>query len=280
MTADSVQPVTHDLRSVRHCIFNLFEPGKGGKVGYLFDWFIMGLIAANVLAITLETIDSLAIPFGGLFKTFEIFSVAVFTVEYTARIWSAVENPEYAAPVSGRIRFSLRPLVLVDLAAIAPFYIGLFGLGADLRFLRALRLVRIFRLFKLARYTAAVQTFATVFRERKEKLIIAVFANGLLLLIASSLMYHIERAAGSPAFSSIPDAMWWGVATLARLPGPVGYNGAIPESVAGQTAGTLVAILGIGLFALPASILAGGFMDATDRNNQTRDYCPHCGEAL
>lgn len=74
--------------------------------------------------------------------------------------------------------------------------------------------------------------------------------------------------------------MWWGVATLARLPGPVGYDGGIPETVAGQAAGTLVAILGIGLFALPASILAGGFMEATERNMQPHDACPHCGEAL
>lgn len=269
-----------DLRAVRLHAFDLFEPRRGGTVGYVFDWFIMCLIAANVLAITLETVDSVADPLGGILRDFELFSVLVFTLEYLARIWSAVEDPTYRGPITGRLRFAARPLVLVDLAAVAPFYLGLVGVGADLRFLRALRLVRIFRLFKLARYTAAVQTFADVFRERKEKLVVAVFANGLLLLVASSLMYHVERAAGSAAFPSIPAAMWWGVATLARLPGPVGYDGAIPVSTVGQAAGAVVAILGIGLFALPASILAGGFMETADRKKEPTQYCPHCGESV
>lgn len=191
MTVESVQDVGFDLRAIRRYAFNLFEPQRGGRIGHLFDWFIMGLIAANVVAISVETLNALATPFQSFFKTFEIFSVTVFSIEYITRIWSAVENPAYAAPISGRLRFAFRPLVLVDLAAVAPFYLGAVGVGADLRFLRALRLVRIFRLFKLARYTAAVQTFALVFRERKEKLVIAVFANTLVLLVASSLMYHV-----------------------------------------------------------------------------------------
>lgn len=229
MTVESVQGVGFDPRTIRRYVFDLFEPRRGGRIGYLFDWFIMGLIAANVVAITVETIDALATPLEVFFNTFEIFSVTVFSIEYIARVWSAVENPSYAAPISGRLRFAFRPLVLVDLAAVAPFYLGVVGVGADLRFLRALRLVRIFRLFKLARYTAAVQTFALVFRDRKEKLVIAVFANALVLLVASSLMYHVERAAGSRTFSSIPDAMWWGWPRSRACPAQSDTTAAFPK---------------------------------------------------
>ena len=245
----------------------------------------MSLIAANVLAAILGTVDAVARAAGGFLEGFEAFSVAVFTVEYGARVWSAVEDHRYAEPIRGRLRFVRRPLLVVDLLAIAPFYLAVLGIGVDLRFLRALRLVRVVRLLKLARYTSAVHRVAAVFRERKEKLVVAVVANGLLLVVASSLMYHLERAGDSDAFGSVPDAMWWGIATLARLPPPVGYEGPVPETVAGQAAGAVVAVLGIGLFALPASILAGGFMEATDRGNEmharpSAAECPYCGERL
>lgn len=267
-------------RRLRHWIYELLAPRRGGRLGHLTDCFIMGLIAVNLAAVILETVEPFFASFGAVFHAFEVFSVVIFTAEYLGRVWSVVEDEKYSSPVTGRLRFAAKPLLVIDLLAIAPFYLSLVGVGVDLRFLRALRLIRVFRLFKLARYTTAAHTLARALSERKEKLIIVGAVNVILLLIASSALYYIERAFDSRAFSSIPQAMWWGLATLARLPGPVGYEGPSPETLAGQLTGAVVAVLGIGIFALPASILAGGFMEVTEPSEETENRCPHCGELL
>ena len=123
----------------------------------------------------------------------------------------------------------------------------------------ALRLVRLFRLFKLARYSDAVDAFITVLKDRREKLVIAVTTNLLLLIVASSAMYVVEHRAQPEVFPSIPETMWWGVITLTT----VGYGDVVPATMLGQAVGAIVAILGIGMFALPAALIATGFAEAT-----------------
>lgn len=269
---------TRRYGQIRRQTHQIFSPRTGGPIGDYLDWFIMALIAANVTAVILETVESISVGYEPYFFWFEVVSVAIFTVEYVARIWSAVDDPDYAGPISGRVRYSMRPLLIVDLIAILPFYLMMFGVQGDLRFLRALRMVRLFRLLKLARYSVAMQAFVTVIHSKKEKLVIAAFVNGLLLVVASSAMYYIEQPHQPEAFSSIPKAFWWGVATLTT----VGYGDVHPITPLGQFVGAIVAVLGIGLFALPASILASGFIEqaATDEEEVEKAYCPHCGEKL
>jgi len=93
------------------------------------------------------------------------------------------------------------------------------------------------------------------------------------LVVASSLMYFAEHAAQPEAFPSIPGTMWWGVVTLTT----VGYGDVTPITPAGQLIGSVVAILGIGLFALPASIMASGFIEGSSYET---GFCPDCGHEL
>jgi len=245
---------------------------EGDKSSRFFDIFIMSLIGANVLAVILESVPELSQQFGTGFQVFELVSVAVFTVEYVLRIWSCTSDTRFADPVSGRVRFSLRPMLLVDLLAILPFYLpALFVL--DLRFIRALRLVRLLRVLKLGRYSEAMRTFALVLRQKKADLSFVLFVLSLMLVLVSSLMYFVEHEAQPDAFSSIPAAMWWGVATLTT----VGYGDIYPITAVGKMLGAMVALLGIGLFALPAGILASGFSEALQHKQDGGSVCPHCG---
>lgn len=245
--------------TARRRVYELFEPHKGGRAGLFADWFILVLISANVVAVMLETVDPLFVRFRDVFHWFEVVSVGVFTVEYTARLWTAVEVEGYGHPVTGRVRYAARFMMVIDLLAILPFYLTLIGVGLDLRFLRALRLLRLFRLLKLARYSRAAEAFVAVLKDRREKLVIAVFANLILLVIASSAMYVVEHRAQPDVFPSIPETMWWGVITLTT----VGYGDVVPVTRLGQLVGALVAVLGIGMFALPAALIATGFARAT-----------------
>jgi voltage-gated potassium channel len=88
-------------------------------------------------------------------------------------------------------------------------------------------------------------------------------------------MYYAENATQPEAFSSIPKAMWWGVTTLTT----VGYGDIFPVTTLGRLMGAAIAILGVGLFALPAGILASGFSEALQAR-RTAACCPHCGKEL
>lgn len=257
-------------------IYGILEPGD--EDSRYFDPFIMGLILLNVAAVVLETVDSIYSAYAPLFHAFDVFSVAVFTVEYLLRIWCCTEDPEFRDPVQGRLRFLVTPLALVDLMAVLPFYLPFFI--PDLRFMRAMRLFRLFRVLKLARYSESLQTFVDVLRLKKEELLLMFFAITILLVISSSLMYEAEHVAQPEAFASIPAAMWWGIVTLAT----VGYGDVYPITLWGKLIGSIVVILGIGLFALPTGVLASGFAEVLARRKEEQKMqkmrCPHCGRYI
>ncbi len=263
----------HDLKTR---ISGILEPGD--EDSKYFDPFIMGLIFLNVAAVVLETVDWIYLRYAFIFGAFEIFSVAVFTVEYTLRVWSCTANPDFKDPVRGRLSFMVTPLALIDLMAVLPFYLPF--VFADLRFMRALRLFRLFRVLKLARYSDSLKTFADVLRLKKEELLLMFFAIVILLVVSSSLMYDAEHEAQPDAFSSIPAAMWWGIVTLAT----VGYGDVYPVTPWGKFIGSIVVILGIGLFALPTGVLASGFAEVLAKRKEEQKkagmICPHCGRHI
>lgn len=262
------------LRSVRKRTRQLLDPDYVDRPGTIVNWFIMTLILLNVLAVAFETVDALYASYEAFFFGFELLSVTIFTVEYAGRIWSAVEAGEpYDRPIVGRLRFATRPLLVLDLIAILPFYIAIFAGVTDLRFLRALRLIRFLRLFRLVRYSESMQAFGRAFYLKRGQLIVAMTGNLILLVVASSLMYFAEHAAQPEAFPSIPGTMWWGIVTLTT----VGYGDVTPVTPVGQLIGSVVAILGIGLFALPASIMASGFIQGSSYET---GFCPDCGHEL
>jgi voltage-gated potassium channel len=239
-----------------------------------FNIFMSLLISVNVLAVILETEESIISQFQPIFYTLEIVSITIFTIEYILRIWSCTQDPKYSSPILGRIRYALKPMSIVDLVSFLPFYLPLGGL--DLRFVRIIRLFRIFRLLKMGRYSQSLNKLGRVIKVKKEELIITLFAGCILLVFASTLVYLVEKDAQPDVFSSIPNALWWGVVTLTT----VGYGDIYPKTVIGKALSGAIAVLGIGLFAMPAGIIASGFAAElqSEKDVQTTMICPHCGK--
>lgn len=258
----------------RQRLHAILEPAeKDDRTSRAFDIFLVSLIALNVVAVVLETVEAVGSRFAGWFRTFELLSVAVFTIEYVLRLWVCTTEKRYARPVGGRVRFALHPLMIIDLLAFLPSLLPI--LGIDGRPLRALRLMRVFRILKLARYSTSLQIMGRVFRAKSADLAVTATALCILLLVASSLMYYAERNAQPDLFSSIPATMWWGVATLTT----VGYGDAFPITTVGRCLGGVIAVLGIGLFALPAGLLASGFTEELEKR-RLGPPCPHCGQPI
>ena len=222
--------------------------------GQWFDGFMIVLIITNVIAVILETVAEIAAAHAAFFYAFELFSVTVFSVEYGLRIWSVVENLDeegFRHPVRGRIKYAMTPMALIDLMAIAPFFLA-FILSVDLRFMRIFRLLR---LLKLTRYSTAIHTLWAALMSQRRALAAALVIIVILLVFASSIIFLMEKEAQPEAFSSIPAAMWWGLATLTT----VGYGDVTPVTAVGKVFGAFIMVLGVGMFALPAGILATGF---------------------
>ncbi len=244
------------------------------RTSRVFDATILTLIALNVLTVALETVDAIGSRAGKLFDAFEVLSVTIFSIEYALRLWSCTSDPRFARPVVGRLRFALRPLVLIDLVAILPFYLAF--LSVDLRFIRALRLMRVFRVAKLGRYSAALHLLGRVLRSSKNELLVTFSAMAIVLVIASCLIYYAEHDAQPDVFTSIPASVWWGVTTLTT----VGYGDTYPVTGTGKVIASVISIFGVGLFALPAGILGGAFVKESRKDNEAPDSCPHCGGRL
>jgi voltage-gated potassium channel len=240
------------------------------RVSHKFDVFILGLIFVNVVAVILETEPTISSKYGPLLHALEIFSIVIFSIEYLLRIWSCVVVPKYHRPFVGRIRFALTPMALIDLVAVLPFY--LFFLGLDLRFIRVVRLIRVLRVAKLARYLDALNLMGRVAKARKEELVVTSILMLFLLIIASALMYYAENTVQPDIFPSIMQTMWWAVATLTT----VGYGDVYPVTNIGRFLASVVAILGVGFFALPIGILGSGFVEEIHKRH-VKSYCPHCG---
>ena len=236
------------------------------------------LIFLNVIAAVLETDAGIYQQYGRILDTFAFFSVVVFVVEYILRVWCCTEDPRYHAPVTGRLRYMATPLALIDIVVILPFLMLPF-LGAFPRLFWMVRFSRIFWILKIGHYSQALKTFARVLKAKKGEIFIAFFAILVLLILASALEFLAENQAQPTKFSSVIATLWWGVETLATI----GYGDMVPVTPVGKLLAGFVALLGIGLFALPAGILASGFVEAlhkTEDDKQRSDTCPHCGKDI
>jgi voltage-gated potassium channel len=238
-------------------------------LGHVIDLFLITLILANVLAVILFTVPSMATGYRQAFFWFEIFSVVVFTIEYLLRLWSCVEESgaDKAGQSKTRLRWMLSPLGLIDLLAILPFYVFLFIPDSELSLLmlRIFRGLRLLRIFKLTRYSTALDILFAVLKRESRVLAIVGFILTMILVLASWGIYLLERSIQPDVFSSVPAAMWWAVVTLTT----VGYGDVVPLSDGGKIFAGMISLIGIAMTALPAGILAAGFSSEVQRRNKT-----------
>ena len=243
--------------SMRRTVFRALETAQDSdRISRFVDICLIVLISASVIAVILESMPSVDARYGEALMLFEVVTVAIFSVEYLLRLWSSVELDEHSGktPLQARLTYMVSFHAVVDLLAILPFYLLVFGAFGtlDMRFLRAIRLLRV---LKLTRYSAALNMLFLTFRENGKALGAAFLILVTTMLLAASGMYYFERQAQPVDFGSIPAAMWWAFATLTT----VGYGDVTPVTVGGKIFGALITVVGIGMVALPTSILATGY---------------------
>lgn len=256
-------------------LFLLFDDKKGNKKGDIFiEYFISGLILLNVVCIFLESYKSINKDYQDVFYAIEAFSIIIFSIEYLIRVWVADLMYPKLSPLKARLKYIFSFLGLIDLISILPFYIPYF-FKIDLRVIRTLRLFRLLRLLKLNRHSKAVKLIGQVLKNTKSDILVTVFMVFILLVLASTLMYSIENEAQPEAFENIGQALWWAVATLTT----VGYGDIYPITGLGKFLSGIIALLGIGIVALPTGIISSAYIEEVQKQKQSC-ACPNCGHDI
>ncbi len=249
------------LYSLRRRLWEILEKGdEKDKLSVYTDIFLITLIILNITAVLLETVDSIYSIYKLHFLVFERASTIIFLVEYIMRVWVAIEAANKKKSYSKfwiRIKYMSTWPAIIDLLAVLS---GLLPMvfDIDLRILRALRMLR---LLKFSRYFKVMNLLLGVLKEERQSFLAAMFLLTIAMLIASTGIYIFEKDAQPEKFSSIPEAMWWAIATLTTI----GYGDVTPITPLGKFFGSIIAIIGIAVVALPSGILASGFTDQLKR---------------
>lgn len=233
----------------------VFPTAHSGKLHELFDTFIAIWVLLSVISVILESVESLHYILNLQFIVLDSIAVAIFTLEYCMRMYSCVEDPKYQGAFFGRFKQAKSPSTFIDFLAIIPFYLEVFLHHVlDLRFLRIFRLAR---LLKLTRNSDATTVLFRVIAREWPIMSAASFIMGLLLILTASIGYLLEHEAQPEKFENIPQSIYWAVITLAS----VGYGDISPVTPWGRAMTSVLALLGIGIFAIPAALLASAFSD-------------------
>ncbi|HVO17211.1 MAG TPA: ion transporter [Alphaproteobacteria bacterium] len=222
---------------------------------------LVAMVVAAVLAAIVDTLPRLSLGAHEAVVAVQWLAALVFTAEYVVRLYIAPERDPRAEPRRGaaRRRYALSFLGIVDVIVIVPCWIVL-AVSADHGTADVMSLLV---LLKLARYATALPLVMRVIAAEAGPLLSAMLTLVVLLVLASGIMFLLEHARQPEVFASIPDTLWWGIVTIAT----VGYGDMTPLTPLGRVFAGFVMVLGVGMFAVPAGILATGFATEIRRRN-------------
>ncbi len=226
----------------------------------VFDKWIILLILLNVVAIILESVDTIYAINSLAFNQFRIFSYTIFTIEYFVRIYHCMVNTTSQADKPfARLRLIFSTVMVLDVWVLLLFYLKI-NIGIDPRLLRLFRIVSILQVFQNSR---ALQILQTTLMREKRTLLSALFIMLVMVIIEASIIYALEHPVQPKVFSSIPQAIWWTMTTLTT----VGYGDVVPITALGKFFGIIVMFIGIAMFAIPTGILVSAFYQEIKRKD-------------
>ena len=255
-TAESLGTVARLQRRV----YEVLDGAVMDRTSKMVEIFIASLVVANVVAIILESVQSLHDEYEQFFYVFDTFSVIVFSIEYVLRVWSYGRKHMGTEPGltwRGRKEYLFSIYGLVDFFSTVPFYLQLLMPGTDLRVLRMFRLLRI---FKLSRYNSAMDDMFEAIKSERDSFSSALFLLFISCLLFSSLIYIIEGHDQPEVFPSIPAAMHWFVITIIS-----GWGNVDPVTFLGSILVVLTQVLSIALAAILTGVVASAYTAQVER---------------
>jgi voltage-gated potassium channel len=232
------------------------------------NWLLVGLIFSSVVLFTLETEPALAGAWANALNTANLIILCVFGIEFLLRLWAAGETKGISG-IGARCTYAGRFWLVVDFLAFAPelFLVALVAAGIEIPFsVEGLKAIRLIRLVKLARFVPAAQMLVEVVQSVWRQLLISFFLSVTSVYFAAVAIYYAEGSANPEQFGSISLSLWWAVVTLTT----VGYGDAFPVTGTGRFLAGAIALIGIGIIALPSGIIAGAFMERLEADRRAK----------
>jgi len=233
--------------------------GSHEKVGHLFDYSMIVLILLSVICLTLQSVDGFGAQHYAYMQSLETSIIAIFTIEYVLRIWTSQTKRKYIFSFWG----------IIDLVAVLPYWLLVFGLtgsGGSSGAARTLRILRLLRLLKLVRYVATIDRLKRAFEIIALELLMFLLLALIIIFIAAVGIYNFEHDAQPEVFASIPHSLWFAVVTLTT----VGYGDVYPITTGGKMFTSVVVIVGLGIVAIPTGLIASGLGQAREEQNRLR----------
>ena len=240
------------MSQIKRAIYNTLQFNHHSKLTSAINGFIILLILLSVPVDVIESLGDAGPRLKRLVLHLDLFMSAVFALEYALRVITCTADPRYAKPISGRIKYMLTPLMIIDLLAISPFFI----LGAGY-----LRMLRVFRILMLMRYTNAIELINTVVSKKKSELVICGAFILMLWVWSAFMISRVEHVAQPLVFRNMLDAMWWSVETFTTL----GYGDLYPITYLGRAIAAVTVAAGLILFAITTAVLTAGIVQEIQR---------------
>lgn len=227
-----------------------------------FDLVLIASVLLSVIAVMLETVESIQVRYPLLLDTIEWFFTILFSIELILRIYCVKNKSKYLFSFYG----------LVDILSILPSYFSfIFPSSHNFLMVRVLRMLRIFRILKLKNYTTAGKRLTNAINASIPKITVFLGFVLTLVLLIGSIMYLIESK--ESGFTSIPKAVYWAIVTMTT----VGYGDITPQTTLGQILSSLLMITGYGTIAIPTGLVTA---ELSSKKYRISNDCPHCGKTI
>ncbi len=223
----------------------------------LFERSIFILIVINLMAMIIESEPDLNPTIKYFLSVFETFSIVVFSIEYIFRTINSVNE---------RGGYNLSFFGVIDLFSILPFYLQSL-MGFDGRFVRIFRLFRISRIIKLGRFSKSFKLLSDGINNVKTELYLTFSIAFIMLFFSASGIYFIESDVQPEVFHSIRASFWWSVASLTG----VGFEEIYPITIGGKIFGSIIALIGIGVVAVPTGIVSASFVELINEDKKNKN---------
>jgi voltage-gated potassium channel len=262
--------MSEKINHLRRQVDRQLDLNSWGKPGFSpFNKILLVLILLSIVLFTLETEPSLEGAWANSFDLINQLILCVFGIEFLLRLWSAGEMVGKKG-LRERARYAGRFWLFIDFLAFAPelFIVALISAGVGIPIsVDGLKAVRLLRLLKLARFVPAARMLVEVVQSVWRQLVTSFIASATLVYFAAVAIYYVEGAANPQDFGSIGRSLWWAVVTLTT----VGYGDAFPATGLGKVLAGLIALIGVGIIALPSGIIAGAFMERLDTDRREKE---------
>ena len=229
------------------------------------DYVIIGLIILSTVEVFLSTYSGIVERYGKWLEFVDHFTTAFFTIEVSLRIWCAdLLDPKYKG-FWGRVKYCFSFYGLIDILSTYPFYLSFF-MKVPYVALKALRIARLLRIF---RYMKAFNILSRAMNSKKQEMLVSLQFLAIVTLILSFILFFVEHEVQPEVYNNGWRSVVWAFAQYIGDPG--GFANTPPITFVGRLIATVIGILGIAIFAVPAGLIGSAFTAVMAADNHEID---------